>query len=321
MRGVRTTPSGLDRDRQPTGDYAEPTDLTAKVTVIAEGTRGLADPGLARVAAGRLGQPADLRARREGGVGDEEAARVAWSTPSAGRCRTTPSAGASCIRWGRARSRSASWSGSTITTPALDVHELLQRMKLHPLFRPYLEGGELLEWGAKTIPEGGYLRAPRAPESATASSWWATRSGSWTSHRSRASTTPCSPGIYAARAAFAALKAGDHPPARLAAYDRDGGRELHRGRHVPDPEHAPRVQGRLLCRRPQGRAHDDHAAGGSSAGRSTCRRTPPTPRRAIERRALRRPTASSRSASWTRCSSRETRRGTPSPHTCWSGRT
>ena len=29
-------------------------------------------------------------------------------------------------------------------------------MKPHPLFKPYLEGGQLLEWGAKTIPEGGY---------------------------------------------------------------------------------------------------------------------------------------------------------------------
>src|SRR6185312_724107 len=43
---------------------------------------------------------------------------------------------------------------------ALDVHQLLQRMKLHPLFRPYLEGGQLLEWGAKTIPEGGYYSLP-----------------------------------------------------------------------------------------------------------------------------------------------------------------
>ena len=45
VRGVRTTPSGLDRERQPTGDYTEPTDLTAKVTVIAEGTRGLLSQG------------------------------------------------------------------------------------------------------------------------------------------------------------------------------------------------------------------------------------------------------------------------------------
>src|SRR4029078_10928748 len=43
----------------------------------------------------------------------------------------------------------------------LDLHVLLQRMKLHPLFRPYLEGGELVEWGAKTIPEGVYYALPR----------------------------------------------------------------------------------------------------------------------------------------------------------------
>jgi electron-transferring-flavoprotein dehydrogenase len=42
----------------------------------------------------------------------------------------------------------------------LDVHEMLQRMKLHPLFRPYLEGGEMVEWGAKTIPEGGFYAVP-----------------------------------------------------------------------------------------------------------------------------------------------------------------
>ena len=41
-----------------------------------------------------------------------------------------------------------------------DVHELLQRMKLHQLFRDLLEGGEMLEWGAKTIPEGGFYSVP-----------------------------------------------------------------------------------------------------------------------------------------------------------------
>jgi electron-transferring-flavoprotein dehydrogenase len=34
-------------------------------------------------------------------------------------------------------------------------------MKLHPLFREVLEGGELVEWGAKTIPEGGYYSVPK----------------------------------------------------------------------------------------------------------------------------------------------------------------
>jgi electron-transferring-flavoprotein dehydrogenase len=42
----------------------------------------------------------------------------------------------------------------------LDVHALLQEMKLHPLVSRYLEGGKLVEWGAKTIPEGGLLCLP-----------------------------------------------------------------------------------------------------------------------------------------------------------------
>jgi electron-transferring-flavoprotein dehydrogenase len=42
----------------------------------------------------------------------------------------------------------------------LDVHESLQRMKLHSLFREILDGGTLLEWGAKTIPEGGWYALP-----------------------------------------------------------------------------------------------------------------------------------------------------------------
>ena len=40
VRGVRTAPSGLKRDGQPGPGYAPPTDITARVTVLAEGTRG-----------------------------------------------------------------------------------------------------------------------------------------------------------------------------------------------------------------------------------------------------------------------------------------
>src|SRR5258708_31738903 len=42
-----------------------------------------------------------------------------------------------------------------------DVHTLLHRLKLHPLVRGLLAGGEMVEWGAKTIPEGGDYSVPR----------------------------------------------------------------------------------------------------------------------------------------------------------------
>jgi electron-transferring-flavoprotein dehydrogenase len=42
----------------------------------------------------------------------------------------------------------------------LDAHELLQSLKRHPVLKGYLQGGHLMEWGAKTIPEGGYYAIP-----------------------------------------------------------------------------------------------------------------------------------------------------------------
>ncbi len=43
----------------------------------------------------------------------------------------------------------------------LSVHDLLQELKTHPRIRPLLEGGERVAWGAKTIPEGGFVALPR----------------------------------------------------------------------------------------------------------------------------------------------------------------
>jgi electron-transferring-flavoprotein dehydrogenase len=42
----------------------------------------------------------------------------------------------------------------------LSVHDLLQEFKTHPRIRPILEGGARLEWGAKTIPGGGFHALP-----------------------------------------------------------------------------------------------------------------------------------------------------------------
>jgi electron-transferring-flavoprotein dehydrogenase len=43
----------------------------------------------------------------------------------------------------------------------LSVHDLLQELKTHRLVRGLLEGGERAAWGAKTIPEGGFLSLPK----------------------------------------------------------------------------------------------------------------------------------------------------------------
>ena len=43
----------------------------------------------------------------------------------------------------------------------LSVHDLLQELKTHPRVRKILDGGERVQWGAKTIPEGGFVALPK----------------------------------------------------------------------------------------------------------------------------------------------------------------
>jgi electron-transferring-flavoprotein dehydrogenase len=44
----------------------------------------------------------------------------------------------------------------------LSVHDSLQLFKTHPMISDMLKGGERIGWGAKTIPEGGFLAFPRS---------------------------------------------------------------------------------------------------------------------------------------------------------------
>ncbi len=45
--------------------------------------------------------------------------------------------------------------------PCFDTQYVFQKYKEHPLLRKILEGGNLLKYGAKTLPEGGYFSIPK----------------------------------------------------------------------------------------------------------------------------------------------------------------
>ena len=159
VAGVRTTPSGLDRQGAPGAGYQPPMDISATVTVLAEGTRGpLTQAWLERERIGSpnpqiyaLGVKELWRTRRPL---DRVVHTLGWPLPrdAFGGSFMYPLAD-DLVALGLV-------VGLDYRDASLDVHELLQRMKLHPLFRPTLEGGEMLEWGAKTIPEGGYYSVP-----------------------------------------------------------------------------------------------------------------------------------------------------------------
>ena len=218
VRGVRTTPSGLDRDRQPTADYGEPTDLTAKVTVLAEGTRGPLSQGWREWQ--QVGSPNPQIFAL--GVKEVWATRqpletvvhtLGWPLPD------DAFGGSFMYPLGPSQVAIGLVVGLDYHDASLDVHELLQRLKLHPLFRPHLEGGELLEWGAKTIPEGGYHALP-ARRSGGGVLLVGDAVGFVDVPSLKGIHYAMQSGIYAARAAFAALKAGDTSARGLASYDR-----------------------------------------------------------------------------------------------------
>ncbi|MGE0440657.1 MAG: 4Fe-4S dicluster domain-containing protein [Gemmatimonadales bacterium] len=215
--GVRTTPSGLDREGNPADGFQEPTDLTAKVTVLTEGTRGplsqawrswrgVKSPNPQIFALG-VKEVWDVKKPL-----DRIIHTLGWPLPR------SAFGGTFMYPMGPSQVAIGIVVGLDAKDANLDVHELLQRTKLHPLFKPYLAGGSLVEWGAKTIPEGGYYALPD-----TFSGDGLVMAGDCLGTVEVASLKgvhyAMQSGLFAARAIFDALKAGDPSAARLAAYD------------------------------------------------------------------------------------------------------
>ena len=156
VRGVRTTPAGLGRDGTPGSGHEPAGDILGRVVVLAEGTRGaltqawqrwqnVSSPNPQIYALGvkelwETKKPLDRIIHTLGWPLPRDAFGGSFMYPLEDNL----------VALGLV-------VGLDYQDARLDVHQLLQQMKLHPLFRPYLEGGEMVEWGAKTIPEGGFL--------------------------------------------------------------------------------------------------------------------------------------------------------------------
>ena len=218
VAGVRTTAAGLDRDGKPTSSYAAPNDLTAKVTALAEGTRGTLSQaylkwqnvGSENPQIFALGVKEIWETRKPL---DQIIHTLGWPLPA------DAFGGSFCYPLEPNLVALGIVVGLDYGDAALDVHVLLQRLKLHPLVRQYLDGGELVEWGAKTIPEGGYYALP-ARRSGDGVVILGDAAGFVDVPSLKGIHYALQSGIYAARAIFQALKAGEATGARLAEYDR-----------------------------------------------------------------------------------------------------
>ncbi|HEY7529723.1 MAG TPA: electron transfer flavoprotein-ubiquinone oxidoreductase [Gemmatimonadota bacterium] len=113
--------------------------------------------------------------------------------------------------------------------PALDPHRVFQRSKRHPWIAGLLEGGELVEYGAKAIPEGGFWALPRL--AVDGALLVGDSAGFVNLQRLKGIHLAIRSGIEAAETAHAALREGDTSASRLVEfesriYDGDVGREL-----------------------------------------------------------------------------------------------
>jgi electron-transferring-flavoprotein dehydrogenase len=217
VTGVRTTPTGLARSGDPGSSFSPPTDITAQITVLAEGTRGT------------LSQ-AYLEWQKIGSDNPQIFAlgvKEIWETlkPLDSIVHTLGwplprdvFGGSFMYPLSRNLIAVGLVAGLDYKRTTDDVHEMLQRMKLHPFFRDLLESGEMVEWGAKTIPEGGYYALPKRRHGdglmiVGDSAGYVEVASLKGIHYAMQS------GMFAARAAFDALKRKDTSAASLKEYD------------------------------------------------------------------------------------------------------
>jgi electron-transferring-flavoprotein dehydrogenase len=227
VRGVRTVPSGLGREGEPGPQHEPAADITARVTVLSDGTRsplaqawrdwqriGSENPQIYALGVKELWEtkePLDRVIHTMGWPLPNDAFGGSWMYPME----------PNLVSIGLV-------VGLDYRDTTLDVHELLQRMKHHPFFHRYLKGGEMVEWGAKTIPEGGYYAWPDRFHGAgllvTGDS-----AGLVDVPSLKGIHYAMQSGIYAARAIFDALKKDDVSASALSGYD-----DMVRGSYLKD---------------------------------------------------------------------------------------
>ena len=221
--GVRTGDKGRGRDGEPLPNFEPGSDVTARVTILAEGTQGHLT-GIALDRFGLAGENPQVWA-----LGVKEVWKVArpldrvihtMGWPLRGGRRYREFGGSFIYPMGEDMVTLGMVVGLDYRDVELSVHDLLQELKTHKLVRRILEGGERIGWGAKTIPEGGFVALPRRLH---APGLLVTGDGAGFVN------VPALKGIHyaiesgrlAAEAAFAALQPGRTPwtPGALASYD------------------------------------------------------------------------------------------------------
>jgi len=162
ITGVRIKDAGIDKHGERKSNFEPGPDLKAKVTVFGEGTRG----SLTKVLSRERGL--EGRVPQTYGTGVKEVWKLATG-------RVAPGTVYHLMGYPLdARTYGGGWLygmsedrislglvvGLDYRNPYTDPHKLFQMMKLHPWIRGMLEGGAMENYGAKTVPLGGWFSMP-----------------------------------------------------------------------------------------------------------------------------------------------------------------
>ncbi len=236
--GVRTGDRGLDRSGQPTPAFEPGVDIKARLTILCDGVRGNLTKTLVTrldLDAGRLPQVYSL------GI------KELWETPDTrlapGRVihtlgyplRISEFGGAFIYGLPDNQISLGLVTGLDYVDPLFDPHAAFQRLKQHPFVADLIEGGTLLKYGAKALPEGGWFTVPKLSANGVLIAGDA--GGFVNSVRLKGIHLAMRTGMLAAESAFSALRNNDVTQARLAPYDdivraSAVGRELYPVRNV-----------------------------------------------------------------------------------------
>jgi len=221
VSGVQTDDKGVDKANQPKSNFEPGYDLKAKITILAEGTRGsLTKQLIAKFDLARDRNPQTY------GVGVKEL----WEVPSGriapgqviytmGWPLTSKEYGGAWIYGGKDNIVSLGFvTGLDYPDPRLDPQRVLQEFKKHPFVVKLLEGGRMVRYGAKSLPYGGWWAVPPV-----AGDGWmilGDSAGFLNSARLKGIHLAIKSGMLAAETAFEAMKKGDYSAASLSTFQK-----------------------------------------------------------------------------------------------------
>jgi electron-transferring-flavoprotein dehydrogenase len=218
--GVRTRDQGIDKHGAKKSTFEAGVDIRAKVTILCDGVRGNLTKQLVRRLALDAGKQPQLYA-----IGIKELWEVPKDRIKPGTVihslgyplRMEEFGGAFLYSMPDGLVSFGLVTGLDYKDPMFDPHQAFQHLKQHPVFASILQGGQLVRYGAKALPEGGWHTIPRLYADGVLIAGDA--GGFVNSMRLKGVHLAMRTGMLAAESAFDAIRANDTSAARLKGYE------------------------------------------------------------------------------------------------------